>query len=235
MADRHVRRDGDDYGTALASLLPPGIAWPRTEDSVLMRAIRSLAQFFGFVDGRAADLLERESDPRKTIELLPDWERNWGLPDKCVAEPLTIGDRQAALVAKMTLLGSQARAFFIAAAARIGYTVTIREFAPFMCGISRCGNTTRENTNSGGDIFRPRWEIGPPEMRFYWTVLVGAVRLVWFRSSAGQAGVDPHLRIALATDLECLIRRWKPAHTDVLFDYSATAGGSISNPMQGTP
>jgi uncharacterized protein YmfQ (DUF2313 family) len=58
--------------------------------------------------------------------------------------------------------------------------------------------------------------------------------LTWFRvgGSGGQTGVDPHLRIALATDLECLLRRWKPAHSDVVFDYS---GDGISDPMAGTP
>ena len=39
--------------------------------------------------------------------------------------------------------------------------------------------------------------------------------LIWFRtgSGGGQTGVDPHLRIGRADDLECLLERWKPAHT----------------------
>jgi uncharacterized protein YmfQ (DUF2313 family) len=64
-------------------------------------------------------------------------------------------------------------------------------------------------------------------MRFYWTVDVGATRLTWFRVGTGgsQVGVDPHLRIALATDLECVLRRWKPAHTEVIFNYSGLVDG----------
>ncbi len=60
-------------------------------------------------------------------------------------------------------------------------------------------------------------------MRFYWTIRVAGRRLSWFRCGTGQCGVDPMLRIALATDLECVIRRWAPAHTQVIFDYSAAA------------
>jgi uncharacterized protein YmfQ (DUF2313 family) len=224
-ADRHVRRGGDDYADALAALLPPGLAWPREPETVLMTALRGLAQVFGFFDSRAADLLERESDPRRTVELLPDWERNWGLPDPCIAEPLTIADRQIALVTKMTLLGGQSRQFFVDASARIGYKIRITEYAPFMCGVSRCGDTR----DQWGDW---RWEIGPPEMRFYWTVHIDKARLSWFRASSGQAGVDPHLRIGIATDLECLLRRWKPGHSDIVFDYSGLATGGS---MAGTP
>jgi uncharacterized protein YmfQ (DUF2313 family) len=231
MSDSYVRRYADDYAAALAALLPTGAAWPRDSDGDLMGFVAGLAGIWGGeIAGRADDLLVRETDPRSTLEMLTDWERAFGLPDPCVAEPLTIGDRQKALVAKMTTQGGQSRAYFIALAASIGYAITIREFAPFMCGISEVGDT--RPTGTAGEAFR--WEIGAPEMRFYWTVKVGAVRLTWFRVGGGgsQTGVDPHLRIALATDLECLLRRWKPAHTDVIFDYS---GDGISDPMAGTP
>src|SRR5262245_52023619 len=95
--DRHVRRSGRDYLSAFLRLLPLGIAWPRKRDSVLVKTSRGLTNIWGFVDSRAADLLERESDPRKTIELLPDWERAFGLPDPCLQEPQTIAERQRML------------------------------------------------------------------------------------------------------------------------------------------
>lgn len=231
MSDSYIRRTADDYAEGLAALLPTGAAWPRDADADLTPLIEGLAGIWGGeLAGRSDDLLVRETDPRATLEMLPDWERAFGLPDPCVAEPLTIGDRQKALVAKMTTLGGQSRAFFIGVAAALGYTITIEEFSPFMCGISQCGDT--RPTGAAGEYYR--WWIGPPEMRFYWTVHVGAVRLTWFRvgGGGGQTGVDPHLRIALATDLECLLRRWKPAHSDVVLDYS---GDGISDPMAGTP
>jgi uncharacterized protein YmfQ (DUF2313 family) len=224
--DRHIRRSADDYTSALASLLPVGQAWPREPESVLMRAVRGLANIFGFVDSRAADLLERESDPRTTIDLMPEWERAFGLPDKCLAEPLTIGDRRAALLTRITMMGGQSREFFIALAGAIGYTIYITEYRPFMVGIDRVGDNRDFNTGE------PDYFFGPPENRFYWTVHVGGARLTWFRVTASETGIDPHLRIGLATDLECLLRRYKPAHTEIIFDYSSLAENGS---MTGTP
>jgi uncharacterized protein YmfQ (DUF2313 family) len=213
------------YATAFSNLLPRGVAWSRDPEGVLMPLLEGLAELWGQkVDPRAGDLLERESDPRLTIEMLPDWERAFGLPDPCLAEPLSIADRQAALVARMTMLGGQSRQFFIRLAAALGYTISIREYAPWMFGISEFG-VTDDGTGY------PHWEAGPPEIRFYWTVRIGAVRLTWWRFGQAEFGVDPHLRIALATDLECLIRRLAPAHTQVVFDYSAIPSGlDFSNP-----
>jgi uncharacterized protein YmfQ (DUF2313 family) len=225
--DKHVRRSGDDYSVAFSALMPQGQAWPRDEKSTLMRVVRGLSQIWGRVDGRAADLLEIESDPRLTTELLPDWERAWGLPDECVSAPLTIEARRQVLVHKMTSLGEQSRSYFIGLAAEIGYTITITEYAPFMAGISQCGDTSNPPLD-----MHPRWEIGPPQMRFFWTVHVSGAQLMWFRASSGQAGVDPHLRIGVPEDLECLLNKWKPAHTEIVFDLS---GSGLSDPMAGTP
>ena len=74
--DKHVTRDGDDYAVAMQALLPLGQAWPRGEDSALMKVVRGLCRIWGDFEIRASHLLEQESDPRTTIELLPDWERN---------------------------------------------------------------------------------------------------------------------------------------------------------------
>jgi uncharacterized protein YmfQ (DUF2313 family) len=253
MSDRHIRRLGQDYGSAFLTLLPQGQAWPKAPGTTLDLACRGLAEYWGFVDSRAADLLERESDPRYTIELLPDWERNWGLPDPCYKEPLTIAERQLALVMRMTMEGAQSREFFINVAAQIGYTITISEYRTFVVGIDRVGDnrTIGDGSNPmynewGNPILNPRgvpvadselsewpyYGLGPETNRFYWTVHVGRAKLIWFRCASGQCGVDPHLRIGTADDLECLLNRWKPAHTQIIFDYSGlTTGGE----MAGTP
>lgn len=255
MSDRHVRRSGSDYGSAFLSLLPQGPAWPRTLGSTLDLSCRGLAEYWGFVDSRAADLLEQESDPRITLELLPDWERNWGLPDPCYDAPQTIGERQLALVMRMTMVGAQSREFFIGVAAQLGYTITITEYRTFVVGIDRCGDNRVYGDGSnpmynewGIPIKNPRglpvalgelsewpyYGFGPESNRFYWTVHVDNAKLTWFRvgSGGGQTGIDPHLRIGVFDDLECLLNRWKPAHTQIIFDYSGlTTGGD----MAGTP
>ena len=173
MSDKHIRRDGDDYGDSFLSLLPQGQAWPKYPGTTLDLACRGLAEYWGFVDGRAADLLEIESDPRETRDyvmpdgspdgLLPDWERNWGLPDPCLPFPPTTEEgRQAELVFKMTLYGRQDRQFFIDYADRLNETITIREYAPYMTGVSRVGDTRYPSADSlpGDPYFR--WYLGPP-------------------------------------------------------------------------
>jgi uncharacterized protein YmfQ (DUF2313 family) len=239
MPDRHIRRDGSDYGRALAALLPQGDAWPRWDDSTLIRTTDALGEIFGYVDSRAADLLEVETDPRLTLEMLEDWERNFRLPDPCFKSALTIDERHKILVFKMTLLGAQSREFFIGMAAWLGYTITITERAPFTCGISQVGDTSQMinwNGTPGDDpqALDYRWRIGPPEMRFLWTVHVTGAPLMWFRAGAGEAGVQYHLTIGFAEDLECLLNRWKPAHTHIVFDYSNLGHGS-DDPYAGLP
>lgn len=460
--DRHVTRAGEDYAEAMQALLPLGPAWPRNQEGVLMTAVRGLTRIWGDFELRASALLEVESDPRTTIELLPDWERNWGLPPQCFTQPSSIGERQKMLVMWMTMLGAQSREWFIEAAALLGYEITISEFRPFMVGMDRCGDSrvygngsnpmfhqnfvrgyiivenpngerigtapghitlnpgsahnvtlspgwltaTSHGTTSAdqgvqggspadltaiktlgkfyfevtfatlvaglnfgcgvapagvnyttygatgvggvvvhsdgkiyadgvlsafnigarasGDIigvavdlnslniwFRPQgtglWNgsatgdpfnnvdgvkmplaaivptlvfggtggvangvqtanfgatafagaaplgfevgwpsdvgelsewpnygLGPQELRFYWTVHVHKTKLTWFRTGGGggQTGIDPHLLIGVAEDLECILNLWKPAHTEIIFDYS---GLQPSDPMAGTP
>lgn len=222
--------DADDYGRAFALLFPTGPAWPQDEDTTFQRVVRSLAAALGDLDARACALINIEADPRLTLEMLGDWERAYGLPDTCVAEPQTIPARRAALIQKMTLVGEQSRPFFIGLATGLGYRITISEFSPFMAGVSRVGDT-RAPVATGDDY---RWRIGGWDMRFAWRVNIVSPRLSWFRvgTGGGQVGVDPHLRIGQATDLECVLRRYKPAHTDLIFNYS---GIGVADPMAGTP
>jgi uncharacterized protein YmfQ (DUF2313 family) len=260
MSDRHIRRLGDDYGTEFLTYLPQGEAWPRDPGTILDGTCRGLADYYGTVDARAADLLEQESDPRTTIELLPDWERNWGLPDPCWSQAQSIGDRQRELVLRMTMLGAQSRQWFIDTAAYLGYTITISEFRPFMVGLDRCGdnrvygdgtnpmlsgtfvkgylpvnNTNGLRIQNDGALSEyPNYGLGPDTNRFYWQVHVHMADLTWFRlgGGGGQTGIDPHLRIGRAQDLECILARWKPAHTEIIWDYS---GILPNDPMAGTP
>jgi uncharacterized protein YmfQ (DUF2313 family) len=243
--DTHIRRSGEDYATAFLELLPTGQAWPRHAlNSIFVRTVYGLCDYWGTVDGRAADLLEIESDPRTTLELLPDWERNWGLPDPCFVRPQTIDERHAALVQRITIEGGQSRQFFIDAAASVGYYVTISEYRPFMVGLDRCGD---DYYYGDGTLMRDPWnrvilnELGTPvqpnersesvsyglaqpEIRYYWTVHIYGAELTWFRCGEHQCGIDPHLRIEFAVNAECLLRRWKPAHTEVIFDYAPRRG-----------
>jgi uncharacterized protein YmfQ (DUF2313 family) len=213
-------------------LLPKGIAWPRKIGSVLVNTCRGLTNVWGFVDARAADLLEVECYPPSTFEILDWWERAWGLPDPCFPSATTIGERQRMLVMFMTWMGGQSRDYFKRVAEFVGYTIEIKEFAPFMCGISQVGDTRTAPPDAPIEDQNFRWYIGMPEQRFYWEVSVGQIGLIWFRASSGQAGIDPHCKFSVPTEFICLLDRWKPAHTAIVPDFSKLAFGG---PMQGTP
>lgn len=225
--DRQVRRSGNDYVEPIVQLHPQGQAWPSwNQESVYMTWINGVSQIWGDVDGRADDFLRRESDPRTTIELLPDWEKAFGLPDDCLAEPLTVGDRQKALVMRITMEGGQSRQFFKDLAAQVGQQIEIIEHSPFTCGISQCGDTSYL-TDSGF----PRWECGDPTMRFYWTIAPAKPRLTWFRTGGPSVCGDHLLTIGQYTDSECLFNRLKPAHTELAFDLTRQL--EILSPTEG--
>jgi uncharacterized protein YmfQ (DUF2313 family) len=225
------RRADTDYVTGWYNLLPQGSAWPRLNDTTLYKFLLGQSGIWGDVDSRAADFIELEADPRATVEMLADWERCWALPDPGVSEPMTVEARQWALANKYRFLGSQDPQFFVNQAAAIGYQIKIIEHSPFMAGISQAGDTRALSGPDAGFRWECSGDLGP-NIRFYWSVLVLNPRLSWFRAGSGQAGVDPHLRVALYTDLETRINCLKPAHTQVYFDYSGlTAMGA----MAGTP
>lgn len=210
MSDAFIRRDGADYAEAFARLLPTGEAWSRDPASTLMQLVRGQAEIWGaVVDPRAADLLEIETDPRFTLELLAEWERAYGLPDPCIPVVQTLPERRRALAQKIAMQGGQSRAFFSAVAASLGYAITIREYVPFQFGLSSFG---------GG-----HGRFNPPNFRYCWTVNVANRRLTRFRFGASSFGRDPFLDIRRAEDLECLFGRLKPAHTKLFFNYAPPA------------
>ena len=160
--DQHVTRTGEDYAEAMQALLPLGQAWPRGDDTALMKVVRGLTRIWGDFETWASLLLERESDPQITMPpqgtqpgLLPDWERNWGLPDPCYSEPQSITERQEELIRRMTMLGAQSREFFIGIAAQLGYTITISEYRVFVVGIDRVGDS--RTIGDGSDPMYDEW------------------------------------------------------------------------------
>lgn len=213
---------------ALLALLPLGEVWPREVGSTLYKAVAGLTGVVAAFWRRTGGFLLYEAFPPYSFYLLPDWERVLGLPEPCFPQALTIEERRAAVAEKIRRRpGGQSRAYFLTIARRLGYdepppsqfqlplelpaqigrqhSVTIREFRPFMAGVSRAGD--------------PTWRIAPPKMRFCWVVTVPGERLTWFRAGISRAGVDTHLAIRRADDLECVLGKYKPAHTILFFDY----------------
>lgn len=95
-------------------------------------------QLDAFQDSVAALLLEM--DPRTTVQLLPDWERVYGLPDEGLMVATTIAERQARLAAKVLQTGGLSIAYFQSMLEQAGYTVVIDEPRGFFAGVNRCGD-----------------------------------------------------------------------------------------------
>lgn len=191
----------DDYLQQIQSLLPPGPAWPRDADAYVTRLLRSLAEEFARVDVRATDLLD-EADPRTTVQLLLDWERIAGLPDGCVVDSgveLSTAQRQAALVGRVTMVGDQSAAYFQQLAASLGYVVQVTDFSPFDV-------TDLVSEPIYGVAWAHAWQVrGSLNQPVDFT----AVSTVADALSAWSNVV-----------LECVLRRFKPAHSVLIFSYT---------------
>lgn len=116
----------EQYLRQLQALLPTGAAWTREPAAELTKLLRGLAEELARIDQRAEQLLS-EADPRTTTEMIDEWERSLGLPDPCTGPLATLQERRAAVTAKLTAIGQQSPAYFIALAATLGFSVTIDE------------------------------------------------------------------------------------------------------------
>ena len=190
-----------DYLAQLQALLPQGGAWPREREATVTKLLAAWAEELARVDGRAINLLD-EADPRTTAELLADWERVAGLPDQCVLAygiSQTTAQRRAALVARLTTVGGQSAAYYIALAFGLGYVITVTEF-PL--------HDVLDDVDY--PLYAPPWQ-------YTWQVNAA-------QDNIGRISVDDLVTDPLAwwgnELLECVIRRLKPAHTHVLFSYS---------------
>lgn len=188
----------DAYREQLQALLPPGAAWTRESVAALTGLLGAMAEEFARIDRRGADLID-ETDPRSTSELLTDWERIAGLPDVCTGPLATIRERREALLARITGMGGQSRAYFIALAESLGFTIQIREYFPFVAGRPVGHNL------ANGNAWRHTWQVDAP-----------AVTIKHF--ACGSSVGEP-LRTWGNSLLECAFEKRKPAHTLVLFAY----------------
>ncbi|WP_126456740.1 YmfQ family protein [Sulfuriflexus mobilis] len=188
------------YLNQLKAQLPRGMLWDslREEGNDFSELLAVSAAELARIEARAEDLLD-EADPRTTYELLPEHEKEAGLPDTCTTQADTLQERRDALVAKLTSVGGQSRQYFIDIAAALGYTITIAEAKASQFG------------KSYGDLYNG---VG---WRFVWYVdaPTETVRPRRF----GQSGYGEPYRDWGNEQLECLINRLKPAHTKVYFRY----------------
>lgn len=183
----------------LISALPMGWAFGR-RGGVLDTVLAAIAAPVADAERSAAELMD-ELDPRLAVLLLPDFERVLG-PDPCGRDlgDLTIDQRQRLAHQRWTARGGQSIPYFIGLAAALGVAIEIEEDWPSVAGGLEAGD-----------------ELVAEGEQFTWAVrleLIGE----WDFEAGGNVAGDPLGGLTLS-DVECLFRRLKPAHTHVVFSY----------------
>lgn len=185
---------------SLVSKLPNGWALG-LRGGVLDAVLEAVAVLIADVEQGAENLM-RETDPRQSNLLLPDFERCLG-PDPCGRDldGLTVEQRQKLAHQRWTAYGGQSIPYMIETAAKLGATVTVEEFWPSKAGFLRAGQRLR-----------------PQGCQYVWRINVpGLVSVVKFRAGVSRAG--HRLGAFEISSIECELRRIKPAHTHVVFNY----------------
>lgn len=128
--------DATAYARQLKHLLPPSRFWDTRAASTIGKVLLGLADGLSRVDLRVQDML-REWNPSTADEMIEDWEALFSItPDTA-----DLALRRRTVVQRLVSRGGQSRAFFIALAATLGYTITIDE--GFLCRVgSRVGSRT---------------------------------------------------------------------------------------------
>ncbi|SMD18419.1 putative phage tail protein [Rhizobium sp. RU36D] len=180
---------------------PDGEAMPQTHG--LARLTRVIVDTFQVLYAKAYQLI-RESSVSGVSLLLPEWERDFGLPDKCVGSSGSVEERIRALEAKVAAGVVATGGDFIRLAASYGFVIDIEEPAIFECGFSECGG---EHT------------VGDARQETYWIVRVTDLAVDYFLAGEGECGFTPLFSYGEAERLICLLQKYAPGWTTpVLYD-----------------
>lgn len=202
------------YKSLVKGLFPRGWAWNQSTEG----------DFDGLVEGiatEAAELEERgnqflvEMDPNQTFEMLLNWERLLGIPDECTPASYnpSLFERRQRVLQKLTTGGGQSKEFFQLIIQQLGYDTSILDvvnFKDFRAGEGKAGERISNSTTPGGGVNAAGWA-------FTFAVRAPASLSREFRAGQGSAG--DRLRLVNNETLECVVKKFAPAHTTALFFY----------------
>lgn len=148
-----------------------------------------------------AEQLMAEIDPRTANALLPDFERVLG-PDPCGRDlgNQSLQQRQRRAHQRWIAQGGASIPYFIKLAESLGHVIEIEEFWPSIAGGLQAGQAL----------------IAEGE-QFTWRVKLQLISEWVFTAGVNQAG-QPLGGVEIS-DIECELRRLKPAHTQLVFSY----------------
>ncbi len=192
-----------EYVGMLKELLPHGPAWPRGDSTSLYALMFEVwGAELARVDARARALIT-EDDPRFAIETFQEWLDEWGLPDDCIKTWSNANDStlRKLLLWKIQTVGSQNWQFFVDLAAMFGYVITVDEF-------NRHSVRSRTSDVLSEEMWPHTWRVN---------VLAAQGSAMTYHEVTGDAK-EP---LAWWGDslIECLIKRYAPAHCTLIFAY----------------
>ncbi|MDV7340963.1 putative phage tail protein [Terasakiella sp. A23] len=199
-----MSRTPDDYKNAIKGSLPQGAAFTPegapNRDGMIEAMSKELSS-----EDILIDTLKAEANPKKANLMLPEWEKEAGLPECAHQGNLTKQERLKILNEKLDRVGSWNIHAVKQMCIELGYDVEIVNHKPFVGGIS-----------CGGDRVG-----GGHEMRLWRKVKVKGPRVTYFRSGQSTGG-EKLLTIRRADDLECVLK--KACHSDqkVTMSYEGT-------------
>ncbi len=198
-----------EYTQQIKQMLPPGLAWNADDTAPCMALmLECWAMEFSRIDGRVEALIN-EVDPRLCIETFQEWLTQWGVPDECLKawgtvlmDELSPQMLRQALVQKVTTIGSQSIRFFVEMAKSYGYSIYIDECRPFMTT-----STVMDALYSTSSWYH-HWHV---------KIFTGQAGKVFYHNTLGD--VKEPLSWWGDKIIECLLRRYAPAHTVLQIGY----------------
>lgn len=201
------------YENLLKRLLPQGWAWRRfrESDSTGSKFIAGLAPELCRVEEQGFKLF-KEILCDETFDLLGDWERVLGIPDECTSttETPSTFERRTRVCQKLTTGGGQSLDFYKLIAQQLGYdidVIDVTDFKAFKAGQAVAGDRLTNDSAAS-----PSWG-------YTWAIVLPATIVRPFRAGQGSAG--DRLRFFSNEELECIINKFKPAHTIVQFIFTS--------------
>lgn len=194
-----MSRTSETIKQSLINKLPPGFSLSK-RGGVLDALYGGFASSFFDGEKAAEDILE-EINPRLSNYFLEDFERVLGA-DPCGRDrgDQTIDQRQRYAHQRWTATGGQSIAYFTSIAKSLGFDIEIEEFWPSICGEFAMGNT-----------------LIPEGEQFVWRITLKLINQTYFIVGANRT--FDRLSDFEISDLECVLRRLKPAHTTLIFSY----------------
>ena len=153
-----------------------------------------------YADGSALDSAKASADavlaavtPYGAGSMIGDWERVLAIVPPATA---TYQQRVDTAVAKIAQTGGLSIPYFTQLAARLGYTVTIDEFAPPQVGIAKIG-----------------CKLWAEDMRWVWRVNINGSGMVGYKARAGTAKAGDPILSFQDPVIEQVFNDLKPAFT----------------------